>query len=559
MATQVSACDVEQSSAGRDFPPRPFWLQRWLSSLARRRRLAVLLVGVVSLAARALLLPILPIPKPAIQDEFSYLLAADTFASGRLANPTPSLAEHFETLQVILHPTYASKYPPFSGLVMAFGQKLAGEPWIGVWLATGVLCATLCWALQGWLPPLWALAGSLIALARIGIVSYWSESYWGGTCAAIGGALVIGALPRLIRGLCFRSALALSAGLAILANTRPYEGLVLACACLGYLAFTLARRPVAIGRLARNLILPMALLLAPVFAWMAYYNYRVTGHPLEMPYVAHEKQYAVWSPLLWQTHPNAKPVYSNTFLEDFWTVAAANENQSSRGHWLKAHVSDIITLGHFFLGWPLVVCMIGFARPLWRDPAARCALVIVAGFYAGTAWDARLFPHYAAPATALAYILAACALRAVRNAWPGTFAERLHVTWGVIAMFVLTTGMGLLTPENRFLFGPIDYHVRAERASIVSRLQNEPGEQLVLVHYGIHHDLYEELVFNRADIDGSKIVWARSLGPERDSRLLRHYSGRQAWLLEEDGEVKLKRYVACTEGTMPTQLQIPLH
>src|SRR5271154_4865117 len=128
--------------------------------LAEKKSLAILIAGLLPLVARALLLPILPIPRPAIQDEFSYLLASDTFASGRLANPTPALPEHFETLQELIRPVYASKYPPLSGLVMAAAQKLTGVPWVGVWLSMGVLCALVCWALQGWLPSVWALAGS---------------------------------------------------------------------------------------------------------------------------------------------------------------------------------------------------------------------------------------------------------------------------------------------------------------------------------------------------------------------------------------------------------------
>src|SRR2546430_3972808 len=156
---------------------------------------------------------------------------------------------------------------------------------------------------------------------------------------------MIGAVPRLMRRPRPAGALAFAAGLAILANTRPYEGLVLAVACSAMPAFALARRGFSISRLCRVVILPMALLLIPVFGWMGYYNYRVTGNALEIPYLVHDKQYVVRSPLLWQTEPNPSTVYSNAVLKDFWTRAAANENQSARDHWLKAHVSRLITLG----------------------------------------------------------------------------------------------------------------------------------------------------------------------------------------------------------------------
>jgi len=525
-------------------------LERHLTRLASRQWQVAVLLGLISLGGRALLLPWLPAPKPAIQDEFSYLLAADTFAHGRLANPTPPLAEHFETLQELVHPTYASKYPPFSGLMMALGQKLTGVAWVGVWLGMGVLCATLCWALQGWLPPVWALAGGVIALVRIGIVSYWTETYWGGTWAAVGGALVIGAVPRLAKRPRSGVALAFAAGIAILANTRPYEGLLVILACAIYLivAWFRSPEPPHISSIVKSVALPITFLLIPVVAWMGYYNYRVTGNALEMPYIAHERQYAMWSPWLWDTSPNSARTYSNSLLQDFWITADGADKRFSHDHFLKTHFSDLIYLERFYFGWPLVLCMLLFARPLWKDATARSVLILLGIFYAGAAIETRLIPHYLAPATALGYVLAACSLRAVRNEWITGGKERLFVAWGFAAVFVLTTALALFTPENRFLFEH-DYHIAAKRAGVTEKLQHEPCEHLVLVRYGSRHDLFEEFVYNQSDIDNSSIVWARSLGVEQDEAVIHYYRGRQVWVVEEDGDMKLTRYVTSTKGT----------
>jgi hypothetical protein len=104
----------------------------------------------------------------------------------------------------------------------------------------------------------------------------------------------------------------------------------------------------------------------------------------------------------------------------------------------------------------------------------------------------------------------------------------------VAALFAI-----LSMPRDRFWFGAVDFHHSAKHAAVTEQLTRLPGEHLVLVRYGAGHDPYEELVYNGADIDRSKVIWARSIDEPRDARLVRRYQDRKIWLLEEDGKVSL--------------------
>jgi len=289
-------------------------LERRFAQVARRRVLSVVIVGCLALGLRAAFLPIEPIPQPVVHDEFGYLLAADTFAHGRLTNPTHPLWKHFESFNIIQRPTYQSYPQPAQGLMLAAGKALAGNPFWGVWFSSGLLCAAICWMLQAWMPARWALLGGLIAVLRFGVFGYWANSYWGGALGATGGALVLGALPRIKRSQRVRDAVVMALGLVLLANTRPYEGFVfsvpIAIALVAWIfrKRMLAENNLALGVALLRVILPSSLVLAIAAIGMGFYFWRVTGSPFRMPYSVERQTYAIAPYFLWQPL-RPRPVY----------------------------------------------------------------------------------------------------------------------------------------------------------------------------------------------------------------------------------------------------------
>ena len=102
---------------------------------------------------------------------------------------------------------------------------------------------------------------------------------------------MFGALPRLKQSLRVPDALLLGLGLAILANSRPYEGLVFSLPVgAALLAWMLGKnRPPFRASLCR-LVLPTGLLLGLVAVFMGYYFWRVTGSPWRMPHQVYHRE-----------------------------------------------------------------------------------------------------------------------------------------------------------------------------------------------------------------------------------------------------------------------------
>jgi hypothetical protein len=81
-------------------------------------------------------------------------------------------------------------------------------------------------------------------------------------------------------------------------------------------------------------------------------------------------------------------------------------------------------------------------------------------------------------------------------------------------------------------FGPD--HFVTQRSIVAQQLEQVPGAQLAIVRYSPDHDPIDEWVYNAADVDSSRIVWARAMDPADDLELIRYYNQRRAWLIQPD-------------------------
>jgi hypothetical protein len=538
----VRTSAVAATAAGLALPGG--WCQR-VRPVARRPWAAAGVVALVSLVVNLTVALRHGIPQPRVHDEFAYLLMADTFAHGRLTNPTPACPDSFQSPHVLVRPTYQAKYPPGQGVALAVGQWL-GQPIVGVWMTGALAAVAVWWMVAAFAPGEWALLGGVVAAVHPQGVD-WGQVYWGGDVAALGGALVVGAWGRLARsdlnpedlnhedtktrrqdeenstGLPSptftpsrlrgsHSALWLGVGLIALANSRPYEGLILAVPVLAMLGWTNARRG-----------WPALVILIVGGGIMAVYNSRVTGHALRMPFAEYARQFDVY-PKFWFLPPHATPAYPNA-------VMAAVHTIKERGRF------DLL---HTWPGrWATAVewarrLLIMHARPVLLVvplaasllvPRARRVWLIVLVFLLGLMAENWFLPHYAAPVTPAIVLLLVLGWERL-SAWGGPmspFVRRLGR--GVAVGFAVAAALSAFAPADPDLQRFTRADLLAEQPAL------RQGRHLVFVRYTADHPVEDEWVYNGADLAQQPILWARSLDPAQDAAVIAAYGPRRTWVL----------------------------
>jgi hypothetical protein len=510
--------------------------ENFFSTFARRRTLAIIALFFCVIGIRVAALPLLHVPVPGIHDEFSYLLMADTFAHGRLANPPHPMWVSFETFHVNWFPAYASMYPPAQGLAMAIGQLL-GHPWIGVLLSGAAMCAAILWMLQGWLPARWAFLGGALAALKFGIAGYWMNSYWGGAVSAIGGALVLGALPRIAKHARVQDALLLGLGLAILANSRPYEGAVFCLPAAVWFLWWLAGRTksqIAAAQRWRHAAAPVTIVLALTAAFMGYYNLRLTGSALVMPHVLNTRVYHSAPLFLWERSGPEK-TYRNSQFEDFYNGWERDNYHINLGDIGRVTWEKVFRCGvtYFWPGLLLALPALPFAL---RDRKMRLPLAGIAFGSIAVCVVIWSNAHYAAPLTAAIFLLIVQSIRYLRTMRLSVRPVGLALSRALVLALVFDTTAATVHHICDPLIWPCEGDI--SRQAIAEKLAQTPGKHLIMVRYGQEdeHNIHDEWVYNGAEIDNAKVLWARELDAAQNAKLLAYFKDRGVWLVTPDDD-----------------------
>jgi hypothetical protein len=493
----------------RDVPRRI--LRTVLRTVLPGSRRSPLVAALVSLIVTLAVFAYRGEPMPHSPDDFGHLLVADTLAHGRLANPPHPLGRHFETLIALQRPTYASPYPIGSGVLYAIGKAVTGIPMAGVWLASALAAALTVWAARGFLTPGWSLlAGLLFALHPT--VTWWSTSYHNGSLAACGGALLLGAAARLCRKAETRSAVLGACGIVILMHTRPYEGLF----------FTLGVALVLLVSCRRFFFpLPaMAIVLAGL-ALVALHNRAVTGSVFTFPHTEYDRQYLTAPNFLWQ-QPRPEPVIANEEMRSFNKVYSGYYRRIFQpgGVWEVLVVSKLSRIRDavfpdgvnlLFLA-PLAILPFSLRRRRTRRLLAVLAVSLIAPF-AMVWW---VSPQYLAPIAALLAILWTLLARELVARFPSHGAT---IVLALLVFGAINATQAAVETAHLPRLG-----IEPARRRLAEQLERIPGKHLILVPESIHG-----AVSNHADIDRSRVIWARDLGDNR--ALLAYYRGRMVWRL----------------------------
>ncbi len=475
------------------------------------------------------------VPKPKVHDEFAYLLAADTFCSGKLTNATPAHAAHFESVHILVSPSYMSKYQPGTALVMGVAQYLVGSAYWGVAIVSAMASTVAYWAVIPFAGRFWAIVSGFVHVVSFGSIHYWAQSYWGGAMPFLGAMLVVGSYGWVRGGNQEKATWPMALGFAILLLTRPFEGAFLCAAVLGLVICHTLRIGTKVKVVIQLWLLPLALLLGGAVVFQMIYNQGVTGCWARLPYSEHWDQYTN-AALFWFL-----PVDDRFLVRDHNNEFANQQRweMEIQRYWqrdgimlgLKNRAVDIVLMieaNGFYVAWiALCGCILR-----WRLPKDLVAIALISSIPVMIyTW---LITHYLACVIAVLWITKFHLLSMAEKMGSRMFLSVKWVKPFVVAILLLSVVITFLWRHR-----PLDRKIHA-RNSVESFLTKTNGDHLLFVKRGQKFDPSEEWVYNLSDLQKQKIVWARYLTKESNAALAASYKDRRVWVVEPENGSKLR-------------------
>src|SRR4029077_12973495 len=91
--------------------------------------------------------------------------------------------------------------------------------------------------------------------------------------------------------------------------------------------------------------------------------------------------------------------------------------------------------------------------------------------------------------------------------------------------------------------------VQAKNAQIAQKesieqalLKKQSGQHLIFVSYAGQPSPHEEWIYNPANIDAARVIWAVDLGQTDNEKLRSYYAGRSFWRFKPAESMRLSPY-----------------
>jgi hypothetical protein len=510
-----------------------------VGKIAQRPFLSAALIAGAAIGLRAALSPFIGIPQPTVPDEFSLLLQAGTYLGGHLANHVTLLPD-FESVFVIISPSYASMYPVLRSFPILAGYWLGIGAWGGVFLSMVVLTLAVYWMVREWINARYAIIAALIVIIRFGLFSLWINSYWGGAFTALGGVLLVGGYKAVTSRPSLWNGIAVGLGVAILMTTRPYEGMFYSIP-FGAALLVHFFRSTAIER--KSLIpagMAAIVLAAAGFGLTVADNQAVTGDWKVMPYSVYFKTTAQAPPLLVQSR-GSETESTVRYARTRYQVQSQSGPYDSRETWrgiLSTETFRFRNFWNFYVGFALLIPFAVGVYALRREPAL---LFSAASLGLGLSLETWTLAHYAAPIFGFVILAIMFGFKSLREWKPSNLAIGLSLSRVLPLALVLGSVVPLssiFTGSPAFIMWVNDHdsaaccwlRPRSLHESIARELDRYGGRNLIIVENSSNGPQYEILVSNGPDIDKEKTIWIND-DPEFNRLAIERYPGRRIWRL----------------------------